>query len=244
MEENKGAAHQARNRAMFDAIARRYDLLNRLLSAGVDRYWRRRLLIAAGRSQAGPVLDLATGTADLAIGLCRFPEVKVVGVDAARAMLQRGRAKVQGRGLEDRIALLTADAEALPFADGAFGLVTAAFGVRNFADPGAALAEARRVLRPGGSLLVLEFSEPTAPLFRQVYRFYFSQVLPRLGRWISGHPDAYGYLPRSVATFPQGAAFLALLLKAGLVEATATRLTLGVCTLYEARRDGGADRID
>ncbi len=236
MEQNKGPAHRVRNRAMFNAIARRYDLLNHVLSIGIDRYWRCRAMAVVKAMGGGTALDLATGTADLALGLARLPGWRVIGVDPARAMLDLGRTKVAAAQLQAAVELLVAEAEGLPFASASFDLVTAAFGVRNFTDLPRALGEARRVLRPTGRLLVLEFSEPAAPVFRSIYRWYFGAVLPRVGGWVSGQREAYAYLPRSVAGFPSGAAFLGCLRSAGFVDATATRLTLGVCTLYSARR--------
>lgn len=236
MEQNKGPAHRVRNRAMFNAIARHYDLLNHLLSAGIDRYWRRRAMAAVRAMEGGRALDLATGTADLALGLARLPGWRIVGVDPARAMLDLGRSKVALAGLPASVELLVAEAEGLPFGSATFDLVTAAFGVRNFTDLPRALREARRVLRPAGRLLILEFSEPTAPVFRSLYHWYFGVVLPRVGGWVSGQREAYAYLPRSVADFPSGPAFLDCLRSAGFLDATATRLTFGVCTLYGARR--------
>lgn len=227
-----------RIQGMFNGIARRYDLLNRLLSGGVDVYWRRRALGAV--RQPGPpsrVLDLATGTGDLALALKRTGAVSVVGVDVAINMVRLGVGKVE-RANAAGLRLMGGDAEALPFAPDSFDLVTAAFGVRNFGHIPAGLAEAWRVLKPGGELVVLDFAEPEAPLFRSVYRFYFKKVLPVVGGVVSGNRSAYAYLPRSVDTFPQGRAFLQLLEDAGFAETRATPLTLGISSIYQGVKPG------
>lgn len=239
MQHNKVKEHKQRNRAMFNAIARRYDLLNHLLSGGVDIYWRRRALGSVRQSRPERILDLATGTADFAIAARRLEPQRVVGVDVAVEMLRLGVGKVSREGLDGRVRLLAGDGEGLPFKGGCFDLVMGAFGVRNFGHIPTGLAEAFRVLRPGGELLVLDFSEPSVPLFRQVYRFYFERVLPLIGGLISGNRRAYSYLPRSVGTFPQGEGFVRLLDEAGFVDAGATALTLGVCSIYQGRKPGG-----
>ncbi|MEW6754565.1 MAG: class I SAM-dependent methyltransferase [Candidatus Latescibacterota bacterium] len=249
MSDNKGKRPGQRNTCgekgltrtstgpLFDAIARRYDLLNHLLSGGVDVYWRRRAL-AGVPPRPQRVLDLATGTGDLALAACRLEPGCVVGVDVALEMLRLGRGKIQRRHLERRVHLLAGDALCLPFPSGVFDLVTAAFGVRNFADIPAGLAEAHRVLVPGGQLVVLDFSEPRAPLFGALYRLYFRRLLPVVGGLVSGNRSAYAYLPRSVGSFPQGKGFLELLGQAGFGRCTATPLTLGICSLYRALKDG------
>jgi demethylmenaquinone methyltransferase / 2-methoxy-6-polyprenyl-1,4-benzoquinol methylase len=226
-----------RIQGMFNGIARRYDLLNRLLSGGVDIYWRRRALAAIRGGTPQRVLDLATGTGDLALVLKQAGAGTVVGVDVALNMVRLGVEKV-GRRQVSGLQLMGGDAESLPFSDGTFDLVTAAFGVRNFGHIPAGLDEAWRVLRPGGELVVLDFSEPEAPLFRSVYRFYFQRVLPLVGGVISGNRKAYSYLPRSVDSFPQGESFLRLLADAGFTDNRATPLTLGISSIYQGLKPG------
>jgi demethylmenaquinone methyltransferase/2-methoxy-6-polyprenyl-1,4-benzoquinol methylase len=220
---------------MFNAIAHRYDLLNHLLSAGIDVYWRRRAL-GMVRQSPRHILDLATGTGDFALAARRLQPECIVGADVALAMVRVGVPKVAAAGVGAPIHLLGGDAEGLPFRDESFDLVTAAFGVRNFGHIPAGLAEARRVLRPGGELLILDFAEPTAFGFRQCYRFYFKHVLPRVGGWISGNRQAYTYLPHSVGTFPQGEAFLQLLVEAGFTDNRHVSLTLGISAVYQGIR--------
>ena len=233
--ENKQnvAEHKRRNRDMFNAIARRYDLLNHLLSGGVDVYWRRRALDCALETSPQRILDLATGTGDFALAAARLRPQQVVGVDMAVEMLRLGAAKVAAKRPPMSLELLVGDAEQLPFQDASFDLVTGAFGVRNFGHIPSGLAEAYRVLKPGGQLLVLDFCEPTAPLFRQLYLFYFHKVLPLVGGLISGQRRAYAYLPRSVGSFPQGPAFVELLVAAGFSETRYMPMTLGIAAVYQ-----------
>lgn len=224
--------------AMFDAIAGRYDLLNHLLSAGVDRRWRRHAIRALALSGRERLLDLCTGTADLAIaavdGQPRRSALHAVGIDFSGAMLARGRAKVRRRGLERRVALVRGDALALPIRSGSVDAVAVAFGIRNVQDLEAASREVHRVLKPGGRCAVLEFGLPTAPGVGMLYRWYFRRLLPTLGRVVSRHPDAYSYLPASVEEFPEPAVFAALLRQAGFREVHLTRLSLGIVYLYVA----------
>ncbi|MDX1530496.1 MAG: bifunctional demethylmenaquinone methyltransferase/2-methoxy-6-polyprenyl-1,4-benzoquinol methylase UbiE [Rhodothermales bacterium] len=222
---------------MFDAIAPRYDLLNRVLSLGIDRGWRKRAVRMAADALEGPperVLDVATGTADLAVEALSMAPAEVVGVDLSEAMLERGRAKLRARGI-GRVTLQKGDAEALPFPDGHFDAALVAFGVRNFEDLQAGLREMRRVLRPGGVLVVLELSKPRAFPFRQLYDFYSLKLLPLVGRLVSGDRGAYTYLPESVRAFPDGAAFLRELERAGFADRAERRLTFGVASLYRGR---------
>ena len=221
--------------AMFDAIAPKYDFLNRLLSLGIDQRWRKQAVKMAGRALKRPprrILDVATGTADLAIEALKLGPEQVVGVDIAEEMLALGRQKLRARHLDHRITLQRGDAEHLDFEDGAFDIVLVAFGVRNFENLGAGLRELRRVLRPGGALVVLEFSHPHAFPMKQLYGFYSSQVLPRVGRAVSGDSGAYAYLPESIRAFPDGRDFLRVMGEAGFGGRKEKRLTFGVASLY------------
>jgi demethylmenaquinone methyltransferase / 2-methoxy-6-polyprenyl-1,4-benzoquinol methylase len=223
---------------MFDAIAGRYDLLNHLLSAGIDRRWRTRAVAALGLTGREIVLDLCTGTADLAIAAVRArPGARrVVGLDFAGEMLRVGAAKLDANRLADRVALARGDAARIPCADASVHAATIAFGIRNVQDPRRACAEMRRVLKPGGRLAVLEFAMPRAPGLRQIYLAYFRWILPLVGRLVSRHDAAYDYLPASVAAFASPDEFLTILRQAGFVDAAAVPLTFGIVFLYTARR--------
>ena len=219
---------------MFDAISPRYDLINHLCSFGVDQRWRQLVVKALHERGANKVLDVATGTADLAI-MAAGNGMHVTGIDISAGMLEHGRKKTKQRGMRDRIELLQADSEALPFADGSFDAVMVAFGVRNFEHLEKGLAEMHRVIKSGGTIAILEFSRPSG-LWGGLFRFYFHRVMPVIGCLVSRDASAYTYLPQSVATFPEGEAFTGLLRKTGCVEVTARRLTGGIATLYLAGR--------
>lgn len=226
----------ARIASMFDAIANRYDLLNHVLSAGLDLRWRKRALAALDLTGREVLLDVCTGTADLALGARtgKCSARRVVAVDFAGAMLSRAHAKIRRAGLSRSIALVRGDAMRLPVRDGSCDGVTVAFGIRNVSDPAAACREMRRVLRAGGRLAILEFAMPRQPLVRAVYGFYFRRILPLIGRAISGHDEAYSYLPASVGTFTTPEEFAAQLVLAGFLEVRARPLTLGAVYLYTA----------
>lgn len=223
-------------RSLFDSIAYRYDLLNHLLSGGVDLYWRRRAVEHLMALRPRRILDVATGTADFAIAALRCEPERVVGVDIAEKMLAVGREKLKRRGLDGRVTLETGEAERLQFPDGMFDAAIVAFGVRNFENLESGLGEMHRVVRPGGKIVVLEFSRPRAFPFREVYNLYFLSILPRIGEFISRHDEAYRYLPDTVMNFPDGRAFLSLLQRAGFRETAEDRLTLGVATVYTGTR--------
>ncbi len=212
--------------AMFDRIARRYDLLNRVLSVGLDRGWRRRAVAALDPRAGERFLDVATGTGDVALAiLAHEPGAQVVGLDPSREMLARAAAK------SSALTLVPGDAQALPFPDASFDGVTIAFGIRNVPDRGRALGEMARVLRPGGRAVILELAEPTNALAR----FHVHQVVPRVGALLSGAAE-YRYLQRSIAAFPAPEIFAALLAEHGLVPERVTPLTLGVATLFVGRK--------
>lgn len=217
---------------MFDSIAHRYDLINRVLSLGVDQGWRRRTIELVCEVHPKRVLDVATGTADLALQVARKGPDEVVGVDIAEAMLQVGREKIVGRGLSDVVSLHKGDAENLDFSDSTFDAVMVAFGVRNFENLQAGLREMRRVLRPSGRLVVLEFSQPQSFPMKQAYNAYNKFVLPRVGGSLSGNPGAYSYLPESVQAFPYGDRFLDELRQAEYTDVSCEPLTFGIASIY------------
>jgi len=227
-------------RRMFSAIAPRYDLLNRLLSLGMDQRWRAQLAREAARGaqgiRGGRVLDLATGTGDVAVALDRRlpPGWKVVGADLTPPMLALARRKFRLKKTRP-VPLAAADAQVLPFRDGSFDAATIAFGLRNIPDRQRALAELARVLAPGGRLLVLEFSPDTAPVFGPLFRFYFTRVMPLLGGLISGDFDAYRYLPASVERFPGPAALAREMERAGFFGVEVRTFALGVARLHVGR---------
>jgi demethylmenaquinone methyltransferase/2-methoxy-6-polyprenyl-1,4-benzoquinol methylase len=221
--------------AMFNAISPKYDALNRILSAGIDQSWRRKTLREIRATGALNLLDVATGTADLALALAKgIPGSRVVGVDISAGMLEVGRSKVRARDLEGRVRLDLGDGEQLPYEESSFDAVTVAFGVRNFENLEQGLRDMRRVLQPGGSLAVLEFSQPTAWPLRGLYLFYFKNILPRIGRLVSKDASAYTYLPNSVQAFPYGEAFAAKLREAGFKSVRVRPLTFGIASLYLA----------
>jgi demethylmenaquinone methyltransferase/2-methoxy-6-polyprenyl-1,4-benzoquinol methylase len=222
---------------MFDAIARRYDLLNHLLSGGADVYWRWRAIRALGLTGRETLLDVCTGTGDVALQALRGGGVaRAVGVDFAAEMLRHGAEKFERRGVRGRAGLVRGDAAHLPLCTAAVDVMTIAFGIRNVQSPHLACREMARVLKPGGRLAVLEFATPSLPVVRGVYLWYFKHVLPRIGRMISRHSEAYTYLPSSVGSFLTPAAFADVLTDAGFRDIRSTPLTLGVVYLYVATR--------
>jgi demethylmenaquinone methyltransferase / 2-methoxy-6-polyprenyl-1,4-benzoquinol methylase len=219
---------------MFDRIAARYDAMNRVLSFGLDRGWRRRTVRALQLGARPRVLDLATGTGDLAVDIARMhPGATVIGLDPSRQMLAVAQHKLARRQLADRISLVRGDAQALPYRDDEMDAATIAFGIRNVPDRVAALREMARVVRPGGRIAVLELGEPRQGLLARAARFHTRHVVPRLGALLSGARE-YRYLQRSIAAFPPSAEFAAVMERAGLRVLEVTPLTFGVCTLYVA----------
>ncbi len=231
---------------MFDRIAHRYDLLNRLLSMRQDVAWRKKLARYLPDYQPLWLLDLATGTGDVAITLLRRDSrvTRALGVDMSEKMLDEGRLKLEKLRLTDAIQLQTGDATALELADNTFDVTTIAFGIRNVMDPSVSLKEMIRVLKPGGRSLILEFSLPGNVLMRGLYLFYFRHVLPKVGALISGDSHAYNYLNQTVETFPYGRAFCRLMEKAGFRNVSAHPLTFGIATIYQGDKPVQDERGD
>lgn len=223
---------------MFDAIAARYDLLNHLLSAGIDRTWRTRAIQSLQLTGRETVLDLCTGTADLAIAAVDVPvgAQRVLGVDFAAEMLRVGLDKLRRQGRSRQVSLVRGDATRIPIADASVDAITIGFGIRNVEDTGGACREMARVLTANGRLAILEFAIPTTPVVRPLYLWYFRHVLPWIGRMISRDPGAYGYLPASVGSFATPAEFVKILRQSGFDEISAVPLTFGIVFLYTARR--------
>ncbi len=222
---------------MFNRIAPYYDFLNRLLSLGVDKIWRKKAIEQLKASQPQVILDVATGTADVAIETAkRLQPQKIVGMDISAQMLEIGRQKITKKGLDTIITLEEGDSEALPYPDNSFDAVTVAFGVRNFENLEKGLSEMKRVLKSDGQIVILEFSRPTIFPFKQIFNAYFKYLLPLVGRLTSKDPKAYQYLYESVQAFPDGSDFTDILFKTGFKSNECKPLTLGICSLYTARK--------
>jgi demethylmenaquinone methyltransferase/2-methoxy-6-polyprenyl-1,4-benzoquinol methylase len=224
-----------RVRRMFAQIAPRYDFMNHLLSANVDRYWRWRTVQLAPPAAEGPILDVCTGTGDLALAYhaAARGKVPVVGADFCREMLDVAEKKKEKLGIGEQVSFVEADAQELPFPDDHFQIVCVAFGLRNIADPDRGLREMARVCRPGGRVVVLEFSMPSRQPLKALYGWYFRRVLPRVGQWLARNEEsAYSYLPASVGEFPSGEALAERMRAAGLARAKFWPMTFGIATLY------------
>ncbi len=222
---------------MFDNIAPWYDFLNHFLSLGIDISWRKKAIKELQPLRPKMILDVATGTGDLAIEANKqLAPDKVVGIDISNEMLEVGRKKITNKRLAGKIELMLGDSENLPFADNTFDAVTVAFGVRNFENLQKGLKEMNRVMKPGGMVVVLEFSRPTLFPFKQLYNFYFRNMLPFIGRITSKDPKAYSYLYESVQAFPDGLDFIKVLENNGYQSASYKPLTLGVCSIYRATK--------
>ncbi len=221
---------------MFDNISHKYDFLNHLLSMGIDKGWRRKIIRMMKPHRPRTVLDVATGTGDLAVLEAReLEDVRVTGFDLSQGMLNVAAEKVRKLGL-DNVELIRGDAEHMPFADNSFDAITVAFGVRNFENLQKGLAEMLRVLRPGGYVYILEFSQPERFPFKQLYGLYSKHLLPLLGRLISGDPAAYTYLPESIAVFPYGNQMMDILKKTGYQPVEFHPVTFGIATIYVATK--------
>ena len=227
----------ARIATMFDAIAPRYDLLNHVLSAGLDKRWRARAVEELRLAPGTRVLDLCTGTGDLAVAAVqKCPEASVIGVDFAGEMLRLAHVKLGALGLSRSIRFVRGDGTRIPLADASCDAATIGFGIRNVVDPAQALREIARVVRPGGRLAILEFGQPRLPGIRTMYSWYFKYLLPLVGRVVSKHQSAYSYLPASVGTFPAPAEFSRIIAATGFSQVAAVPLTLGIVYLYSAER--------
>lgn len=221
---------------MFDSIARRYDLLNHLLSMGIDRNWRKRLVKLMAKNRPLHILDLATGTADLCIAAAKIKPEKITGTDISEEMLAIGKEKIKKLGLSDTITLIKADSENLPFADNEFDAAMVAFGVRNYENLHKGLSEMCRVLKPGSKAYILEFSKPKKFPVKQLFRFYSRYILPLIGKLISKHSSAYTYLPESVEAFPGDDQFINIMLSAGFSHAEYEILSFGITNLYIGKK--------
>lgn len=217
---------------MFDSISGKYDFLNHFLSLGIDIRWRRKAIALLKDLQPKAILDVATGTGDFAVEALSLQPSKIIGVDISEGMLDVGRQKMKARQLDGIIELRSGDSEKLPFEDNFFDAVIVAFGVRNFEDLERGLSEMLRVVRPGGRIVVLEFSRPTKFPMKQLYNAYFTAILPLIGRWVSRDQAAYSYLPESVQAFPDGPDFIRILSDVGYKNPQCKSLTFGISSLY------------
>jgi len=218
---------------MFDSIAFRYDFLNRFLSAGIDIRWRKKAIKQLKEIHPARVLDVATGTGDVAVMTYNLLKpAKITGIDISTGMLELGRKKIEKLGLQAYIELQEGDSEQIHFADNTFDAITVAFGVRNFENLLQGLREMHRVLKPGGKLVVLEFSKPSQTGFKSLYKLYMNVVAPGIGKMFSKNREAYQYLNDSVQAFPEGPAFLQIMQQAGFAQTYLQRLTMGICTIY------------
>jgi demethylmenaquinone methyltransferase/2-methoxy-6-polyprenyl-1,4-benzoquinol methylase len=221
---------------MFDNISHRYDFLNHFLSLGIDKLWRRKAIRMLRKGQPKMVLDIATGTGDFAIRARKLKPEKIIGVDISEGMMAKGREKLVKRKLDQLIELKYGDSEDLPFPDQHFDALTVGFGVRNFENLEKGLAEMLRVLKPGGTGIILEFSKPKRFPVKQLFGFYSNKIIPFFGRLISKDKAAYTYLPESVAAFPEGQDFMAILEKLGYKEVKARTVSGGIATIYSGKK--------
>ncbi len=217
---------------MFDNISKKYDFLNHFLSLGIDNIWRKNAVNELKDIKPSLILDMATGTGDLAIACTKLNPTKIIGIDLSEGMLQIGRKKIAKLKLEQKIELQKGDSETILFSDNTFDACTVGFGVRNFENLNKGLSEIYRVLKPNAKFVVLEFSKPTSFPVKQIYQFYFNTILPFWGRYISKDKSAYSYLPESVKNFPSGSDFAIILKQIGFKDITIKKQTFGICTIY------------
>jgi demethylmenaquinone methyltransferase/2-methoxy-6-polyprenyl-1,4-benzoquinol methylase len=236
-DKDSGKDKKTQVAEMFDHIAPRYDFLNRVLSGGIDIAWRKKALKLLAKEKPARILDVATGTADLAIMAAEqlHPE-QVIGIDISPKMLEAGREKIEKKSLREMIVLQEGDSEAINFPDHSFDAVTVAFGVRNFEHLEKGLQEIHRVLKPGGRLVVLEFSKPSFPVWKQLYNGYMKYIAPKLAGWLSHNQKAYKYLNNSIQAFPEGDAFLDVMKKTGFKETKCKKLSFGISSLYTGEK--------
>jgi len=236
--KDSGLSKKQQVAEMFDKIAFRYDFLNRFLSGGIDVYWRKRAIKELSDLKPQSILDVATGTGDLAIMAYKYLKpVHITGIDISEGMLELGRKKIAKQMLNNHIELKAGDSETINFSSDAFDAVTVAFGVRNFENLRKGLSEMLRVLKPGGKLVVLEFSKPTQKGFKGLYHLYMNWVAPSIGKIVSQNRDAYQYLNDSVKAFPEGKDFVTILNETGYTGTYFKTLSLGICTIYCGRKE-------
>lgn len=228
----KGSSKRERVEDMFDRIAPKYDLLNKVLSVGIDKGWRKQMVAELKSLQPKTMLDIATGTADVAIACMQLQPSHITGVDISALMLAEGQKKIEGLGMAQQITLQQADSENLPFADNSFDAITVAFGVRNFQHLDKGLSEMLRVLKPNGKVVILEFSQPEKFPIKQFYNFYSKYILPTIGQLVSKERAAYEYLPESVAAFPYGQEFVKIMNYNNFVNTKCVPLTFGIASIY------------
>ena len=234
--KDKDTSKKEQIAAMFNSISGKYDFLNHFLSLCIDILWRKRAVRLLKNHQPKLILDIATGTGDFAIEALSLNPEKIIGVDISEGMLSIGREKLIKKNLTDKIELLSGDSEVLPFEDNFFDAVIVSFGVRNFENLEKGLSNMLRVLKPGGKVVILEFSKPKSFPFKQIYQFYFQWILPKIGKLISKNHAAYTYLPDSVEAFPDGDDFLNILNKIGFQKNQCTPLTLGISSIYSGSK--------
>ncbi|UBM57825.1 bifunctional demethylmenaquinone methyltransferase/2-methoxy-6-polyprenyl-1,4-benzoquinol methylase UbiE [Marinilongibacter aquaticus] len=235
--KDNSASKKEQVSTMFDNISGKYDLLNRLLSGGIDIYWRKRAIALLKPEKPQLILDIATGTGDLAVEAHRqLKPKKIIGVDISEGMLAQGREKMKKLGLEEQIELQMGDSEKLLFDDNTFDAVIVSFGVRNFENLLKGLTDMFRVTKPGGTCVIVEFSKPSSFPMKQLYAFYSNTVLPAIGRLISKDQSAYSYLPESVQAFPDGKDFLTIFEQAGFQQTQCKKLTFGICSIYTGKK--------
>jgi demethylmenaquinone methyltransferase / 2-methoxy-6-polyprenyl-1,4-benzoquinol methylase len=236
-QQDSNASKKEQVATMFNQIAHRYDFLNRFLSAGIDVQWRKKAIRTLKKQQPKILLDVATGTADVALLSWDILQPQhITGIDISEGMLNLGREKVNAKGLAGKIDLLTADSEHLPFANNHFDAITVAFGVRNFEHLEKGLTEMLRVLKPGGQLVILEFSKPRTAVFKQLYQLYMNRIAPGFGNIFAKNKAAYQYLNHSVQAFPEGEAFVEILSRCGYQQPGLKKLSMGICTIYTGNK--------
>jgi demethylmenaquinone methyltransferase/2-methoxy-6-polyprenyl-1,4-benzoquinol methylase len=224
--------------AMFDAIAYRYDFMNTFLSAGIDVLWRKKAVNILKKTNPQSILDVAAGTGDLSIMAAKtLQSKKIIGIDISEQMLAIGRKKIEKQGLNDLIKLQTGDGEAINFPDNSFDAVMVAFGVRNFENLEKGLQEIHRVMRPSGKLMILEFSKPVIPGIKNLYNLYMGIIAPQIAGWFTHNKKAYQYLNKSARAFPDRKLFIEILNKTGYKQTSFISLSLGICCIYEGRKD-------